>query len=307
MVGMPNRYNNENNRIRYFRVPAWHDAEVSIGDGVTGPGRLQFHPDVEIRLITRGVARVQLGESQHSAAAGWLTVIPPWQLHAVAADGDNGLSFFALRIRPALLERLKDSAPPVAALRAAHGSIPADPELSSTVVAAHRALANGTPGPDAQPMLGRAVSDLVSWATRVEIASADRPIQRARSVDSALAHLRAHYTQDIGLDDLAAAAGLSKFHFLRLFAARVGVTPHRYQLLLRVLHAKSLLRDGLEIAEVALRTGFFDQSHLTRCFHELVGVTPGRYQFDLAPNGAKSGDALARNGVQESRHEVCGK
>ena len=129
----------------------------------------------------------------------------------------------------------------------------------------------------------------------------------ARSVDSALAHLRAHYTQDIGLDDLAAAAGLSKFHFLRLFAARVGVTPHRYQLLLRVLHAKSLLRDGLEIAEVALRTGFFDQSHLTRCFHELVGVTPGRYQFDLAPNGAKSGDALARNGVQESRHEVCGK
>ena len=50
---MLNRYNNENNRIRYFQVPAWQDTEVSIGEGVTGPGRPQFHPDVEIRLITR--------------------------------------------------------------------------------------------------------------------------------------------------------------------------------------------------------------------------------------------------------------
>ena len=74
-------------------------------------------------------------------------MIPPWQLHAISAAADDGFSFFALRIGLALLARLKESAPPVTALRFAHGSIPADPELSSTVIAAHRALANGAPRP----------------------------------------------------------------------------------------------------------------------------------------------------------------
>ncbi len=198
-----------------------------------------------------------------------------------------------------MLVGLKGSVPPVTGLRAAPGAIRAEPELSSTVTAAHRELANGTPPAAAQASLRRAVRDLASWGTRVEIAGFDRPTRHAPAIDGALAHLRANYTQEISLDDLAAAAGLSKFHFLRLFAARLGTTPHRYQLLLRVIYAKRLLRSGVELAEVALRTGFFDQSHFTRCFHEIVGVTPGRYQVDLGPNGAKNVSAAARNFVQD--------
>ena len=287
-------------RVRYFTVPEWQDAEVYIGDEVTAPERQQFHDDLEIRLITRGEARIELNGSAYSAPAGWLTLLPPGQLHSVAATNGNGFSFFALRIDPAALDRLKGSVSPRTGVRVAHEAIRAEPELSSTVTAAHRELANGTPPAAAQASLRRAVRDLASFGTRVEIAGFDRPTRHARAIDGALAHLRANYTQEIGLDDLAGAAGLSKFHFLRLFAARLGTTPHRYQLLLRVNYAKQLLRSGVELAEVALRTGFFDQSHFTRCFHEIVGVTPGRYQVDLMPNGAKNASAAAaRNFVQD--------
>jgi transcriptional regulator GlxA family with amidase domain len=104
------------------------------------------------------------------------------------------------------------------------------------------------------------------------------PIRRA------LAFLREHASREISLDALAHTAGLSKFHFLRRFAGHLGVTPHRYQLLLRVAHARALLRRGVHIADVAFAAGFYDQSHLTRCFHSVVGVPPRRFQrYDSAP------------------------
>jgi AraC-like DNA-binding protein len=294
-----NNHQKYDGRIRYFPTPGWQDVEVYIGDEVTAPERQQFHEDVEIRFITRGEARIELNGAAYSAAAGWLALLPPRQLHSVSAASPDGLSFFALRIGATLFERLKDSAPTTTGLRITHGAVPAEPALSSTLIAAHRALADGSPAAEAQPILRRAVRDLASWGARVEMEPADRPTRHARAIDGALAHLRANYTHEISLDDLAAAAGLSKFHFLRLFAARLGTTPHRYQLLLRVIHAKRLLRGGVEIAEVALRSGFFDQSHFTRCFHEIVGVTPGRYQVDVAASGAKNGSAAARNFVQD--------
>lgn len=173
------------------------------------------------------------------------------------------------------------------------------------VPAADRGLPDRTPGADAGQTLGRAVRELASWGTQVDLETADRPARRLPAVEKALAYLHANYAQDITLDDLAAAAGLSKFHFLRVFSSRLGVTPHRYQLLLRVVHAQDLLRDGLGIADVALRTGFFDQSHFTRCFHEIVGITPGRYQLDLAPDSLRARPpAIARNFVQDTPRKV---
>jgi|SRR5262245_37684260 len=265
--------------IRYFRVPGW-EVEVCVGDDVTAPEPFQFREELEIRLVTRGVAGVRLNGVQSFAGHGWLALIPPGQLHAVAARSPDRFSFFALRVRPGVLRHLKDSLPSAAGFRIEHSIIPADLELSSTVVAAQRVLANGSLAEDTRPLLSDAVREMVRWATKVEIECAEP--QRSPAIDRALAHLRAHYAQDIPLNDLAAGAGLSKFHFLRLFSAEVGVTPHRYQLLLRMIQARALLRGGLEIVEVALRTGFCDQSHFTRCFHEIVGLTPGRYQLEIA-------------------------
>ena len=102
--------------------------------------------------------------------------------------------------------------------------------------------------------------------------------RRSPPIERMLAYLSAHYAERIYLDDLAAVARLSKFHLLRRFAGAMGTTPHRYQLLLRVSHAKAMLRDGERIGEIASRVGFCDQSHFHRYFRFLVGVTPGQYQ-----------------------------
>lgn len=101
--------------------------------------------------------------------------------------------------------------------------------------------------------------------------SSHRPIARARD------HLRRKFDGTVTLDELADVARLSRYHLLRSFSALVGLTPHAYQMRLRIERAMSLLRSGLPASTVAGLTGFADQSHLTRQFRHLLRLTPAEY------------------------------
>jgi len=88
-------------------------------------------------------------------------------------------------------------------------------------------------------------------------------------------YIHQHLHQDLQLVELSAIAQLSPYYFLRLFKQRLGITPHQYILQHRIEQAKHLLQHSeLSIAEIAVRTGFSDQSHLTKCFKRRVGITP---------------------------------
>ena len=89
----------------------------------------------------------------------------------------------------------------------------------------------------------------------------------------------------IGLEELAAAAGIGKFRLVRLFRERTGLPPHAFQVAQRIRAARRLLEAGTPIAEAARATGFSDQSHLHRHFRRSLGVTPGQYQRCFVPPG----------------------
>ena len=100
----------------------------------------------------------------------------------------------------------------------------------------------------------------------------------ALAVKRALDYIHDRPTSTVTLDQLAAVAQLSKFHFSRIFTAQVGISPIRYVESLRIDYAKRLLRSGhLSIAEVAYAVGFSDQSHFARRFWRHVGCSPRAY------------------------------
>lgn len=119
------------------------------------------------------------------------------------------------------------------------------------------------------------VSDRKAPTTAVTAA----PRDRRRAVDAAL-WIDEHSPQDIGLDGIAAQAGLSSFHFLRLFSQVLGVTPHQYLVRSRLRHAARLLADDEHrpVTDVALDVGFADLSNFVRTFHRAAGVSPSAFR-----------------------------
>lgn len=103
------------------------------------------------------------------------------------------------------------------------------------------------------------------------------PTRGSRDLGIHRAHdyLREFWDKNVSLADLALEASMSTYELCRRFSAVYGLTPHRYQLVLRVTSAKSQLLRGASISEVATGTGFSDQSHLGRHFKSVFGLTPG--------------------------------
>ncbi|MEW6349237.1 MAG: AraC family transcriptional regulator [Thermodesulfobacteriota bacterium] len=91
-------------------------------------------------------------------------------------------------------------------------------------------------------------------------------------------YIESHFPEPISLDELAAIAGMSPFHLLRVFRQELGLPPHAFLTQVRVRHARGLIGRGRTLAEAAVETGFVDQSHLTRHFKRILGMTPGQYR-----------------------------
>lgn len=117
---------------------------------------------------------------------------------------------------------------------------------------------------------------------------------RLRAPGDVLVHLRRardhadrHYTEPLDLDSLAAVAGLSKFHFQRLFKATYGRTPAAYVSERRVERAQDLLRaTNLTVTEVCHAVGFSSLGSFSSGFREIAGETPSDFQRRYAATGA---------------------
>ncbi len=86
----------------------------------------------------------------------------------------------------------------------------------------------------------------------------------------------------ISLEELAQQVGLSRYAIIRLFKANVGLTPHAFQINLKINQARELLKQGISLVELAVNLGFSDQSHFHKAFKAHTGVTPRQFQLAVA-------------------------
>ncbi len=118
----------------------------------------------------------------------------------------------------------------------------------------------------------------------------------ANSVAGAMArvaaHIDAHLQSTLALEELSAIAGLSVFHFCRVFRERLGATPHQYIMARRMVMARRMLwaqapeRKGeakaVSMVDVALACGFSSSSHFSAQFKRSTGQTPSQWQRSAA-------------------------
>ncbi|HEX8473919.1 MAG TPA: helix-turn-helix domain-containing protein [Pyrinomonadaceae bacterium] len=104
----------------------------------------------------------------------------------------------------------------------------------------------------------------------------DRRIRRAVEL------MHAHLDRDLPLEEIAAAAYVSPFHFARLFKKLTGSSPHAYLAALRVARAQTLLAEtDLSIIEVGARVGYGSPSHFAKAFRQTTGLSPSAFRAAL--------------------------
>ena len=89
-----------------------------------------------------------------------------------------------------------------------------------------------------------------------------------------------HVSEEFSLDRPAERAGLSKFHFNRLFKSATGISPSHYHINLRINLARRLLRETKKsIVEIALEVGYATPSHFAQIFRMETGLSPSDYRL----------------------------
>ncbi len=139
-------------------------------------------------------------------------------------------------------------------------------------------------------------------------------VSRVSVAEGLLSHLRRakdladrHYAEPLDLDTLAAAAGVSKFYFVRSFAAAYGTTPARYLTERRIERAQDLLRaTNLTVTEVCMLVGYSSLGSFSTTFRRLVGASPSAYQKRFAEHGVPRipGCFVFMHGLSDRRPEA---
>jgi AraC-like DNA-binding protein len=241
-----------------------------------GPGDRPFaeqHRRHSISYVRKGSFGLHCRGKSHELVAGSILIGHPGDEYTCTHEhvcGDECLSFF---LSPELVEALGDSK----AIWQA-GCAPPLPELVVLGELAQSAAdGNSDIGLDeiGQVLASRFV-EVVSGKPRKAASGAAR--DRRRAVETAL-WIDAHSHQSIGLEDAADQAGISPFHFLRLFSDTLGVTPHQYLVRSRLRHAaRRLAEDDSAITDIAYDVGFGDLSNFVRTFHRAAGASPLRFR-----------------------------
>ena len=96
--------------------------------------------------------------------------------------------------------------------------------------------------------------------------------------DDILNYLSLNYNESITLETLQKKFKVNKFKLQKSFKKNIGLTPLEYLTTIRIENSKKLFYTDVPLVEIALESGFYDQSHFTHSFKKYVGVTPGNYK-----------------------------
>jgi AraC family transcriptional regulator len=209
-------------------------------------------------LVQRGHFDYRAGDTnrRHRLREGWILVGRPGKPFEVEHDCNGGDDCLSLQLPLAMLDGVALDSP----------VMPPNPRVSAWM---ERARIDEVDLDEAAWLIAEALLQ-ANFVPAARLSAAHR-----RRVQEAVEHIDARFAEPLALEGLARFAGLSPYHFLRVFRRCTGTTPHQYLLSARLRHAALLLRESaLPVTEVAYQCGFADLSNFVRTFHRAIGASP---------------------------------
>jgi len=233
------------------------------------------HAQFQLTLYDGGPRRFRVARHDFAGAPRTAIIIQAGEPHSSVPVADPHLTLHTFYIEEPLMAEVAATLWGGQATVAFRAPLIADQATVSQLLTAHRSLERGDLESEEKTFF--ALEQLLH--RHATPTGATRPTTRREAGLAAVRELLAdRAAENVGLDDLAAVAGLSRFHLIRAFQRRYGVTPFAYLRHRRIEKARAVLRTGASLAEAASGAGFADKSHLGRAFRAVMGATPGEYR-----------------------------
>ncbi|WP_088140959.1 AraC family transcriptional regulator [Achromobacter xylosoxidans] len=269
MPGVPQAFEHPGDRAEFRQAAHLPGVELYRAHIIRYAFEPHTHEAYGLGAIEAGVERFRYRGAEHLAPSGSVVLMNPDELHTGRAETEGGWRYRMVYLDPEVVARVTGEDGWWFDTAVGHDAPGAQrvTALLDTLWQAREPLAFDSA---LYALLGE-----FRRHARVPRAARDEGAPRFAPV---IDYLRANLARRLTLDELAAVAGLSPFHFLRSFQAQYHATPQQMLMALRLFEAKRRLAAGESPAQVALASGLTDQAHLTRAFSRRYGVTPARYQ-----------------------------
>ena len=224
-----------------------------------------------LTLLEEGRGEVRLAGRVQSIAPGSVTLAEPGELVTAVRRHTPSTQALSLVIESSGFMRALDVPLPEPQPANLRSGLVGDRAVKSALRRVLRSVVEKEEELEQQVRYTALLAAMLGYEARERPALARAVVRRAKSL------LHERWSEKILLDQLCREVGADPFYLIRAFARELGVTPHAYQVLLKVARARALLRAGRSLRDTVVDSGFADQSHLSRHFRRVVGTTPGRY------------------------------
>lgn len=260
------------------RGSGWRASEVVCRQGPQDRSFEERHGDVCIGLVLAGSFQYRGSQGSALLYPGALLLGNAGQCFECGHQHGTGDRCLALHFDAEYFAEITASVAGSSRTRLSTPMLPALRRLAAPLAQVQHHLHAG----DAVAAETSAVhlAELVVGVVSGQPASASAPSARDQQrISAVVRHIEEHAHDALDLDQLAALACMSKYHFLRTFQRTLGLTPHQMLIGLRLRRAAHALRHGkASIAHVALDAGFGDLSTFNAAFRATFGRTPGEFR-----------------------------
>lgn len=274
--------------INFYDFRETLGVEIVYGKQVKHNFSRHTHRTLCIGIVEKGVRVLLCRGERYQLTPGMVFIIPPNEAHSCLSENrphTYRLFLPSLEIQTMIMPNN---------IYTFNHLIINDNRWFNNLLSLHAVLMSEEPDFFKQSVLISTLDEIVKYST-----DSDNDLKitskQSDSVRQVRELIETRYDQRFSLGEIAKETFLSPYYLIRVFNHIVGVPPHTYFQQVRIRHAKEMLVRGSPIIDVAIKTGFTDQSHFANTFKKMVGVTPGVYIKSYRVSSRKTPEETPNN------------
>ena len=253
--------------------------ELRYSDNSNACYKKHTHPEFSIGVVDSGISEYVNQNIKQTIRPGSTVIVNPEEVHSCNPQKGTNWSYKMLYVEPEWIADLQSqisngSNQEFQPIQMTHSDCPflylGFQSLAKTLIEDESAI--------------KVEQTAINFFSELILKGSDNPsldIISKKAIECAYQYISDNFDKNISISEIAETSGLSDYYLIHSFRKQYGITPHAYQIVMRINKAKALLKEGENIASIATDLGFTDQSHFHRNFKNMVAATPKQYKQSL--------------------------